>query len=88
MSGEITINEQLASWVEGNPIHLPQHCCPDFSCCRPELLAPVAVRELFAAAYTAHNEAVEMRMLMEFLGKAFDTKRVYIAGLDNSREER
>ena len=79
--------EQLDSWVEGKSIHLPEQCCPDFSCCRPELLAPKEVREVFAAAYKTDNEAVQMRMLMEFLSKAFDTKKVYIAGLERSREE-
>lgn len=67
---EMNSNEQLASWVEGKPIHLPEQCCPDFSCCRPELLAPKEVREVFAAAYKADNEAVKMRMLMGFLVEA------------------
>ena len=33
---------QLDEWVKGNPIHnnVDDECCPDFSCCRPELLAP------------------------------------------------
>ena len=78
--------EQLSEWVDGRPVH-GNNCCPDFSCCQPQLLAPPAVRELFAAAHKAGNEEVTMRMLMEFLGKAFSSEKVYIAGLEASRNE-
>ena len=88
MTFSMTYLDQLDSWVSGLPKHGDQ-CCPDFSCCQPDLLAPKDVREVFVAAYKAKNESVTMRMLMEFLGRAFATgKKAYIVGLDAIREER
>ncbi len=49
-------DEQLRRWVDGDPQHIgdrkdpTSQCCPDFSCCRPELLAPPDVRRAFVAA--------------------------------------
>ena len=65
----MTSDEQLERWVAGDPQHnhdLPDggECCPDFSCCRPELLAPVEVRETFAKATEEQRDG----MLMMFLG--------------------
>jgi hypothetical protein len=66
-------DEQLREWVKGNPIHNDAgvdggECCPDFSCCSPELLAPRKVREAFAAARAAGDQAKLNRMLGRFLG--------------------
>ncbi len=85
----MTYLEQLESWVSGNPQHdyIHNQCCPDFSCCRPDLLAPIEVRELFLAAYKSDNERVIIRMCMEFLSRAFEEQSIYIAGLDSSRLE-
>lgn len=83
----MTYDEQLAQWVEGRPAHGNQ-CCPDFSCCRPELLAPESVRKIFMAAHRAGNENVTTRMLMEFLSKALaGSHEIHIAGLEASRRE-
>ena len=83
--------EQLGLWVEGKSVHRGSRtegeCCPDFSCCRPELLAPKDVREVFAAAYKLENEPVVMRMLMAFLGEALSGYKVHIAGLAESQLE-
>jgi hypothetical protein len=63
----MTCQEQLDEWVKGNSIHDVERgeCCPDFSCCRPELLASQVERLTF-------NEHPELRdrMLMKFLGAA------------------
>jgi len=81
--------EQLNLWVEGQSIHNDElgECCPDFSCCRPELLAPKEVREIFRHAYLKGNEETTMRLLMEFLAKSLVGQNVYIAGLEASRQE-
>lgn len=42
----ISFAEQLKRWADGESIHAGQ-CCPDFSCCKPELQAPEAERKLF-----------------------------------------
>jgi hypothetical protein len=52
----MTHQEQLTLWVEGTPVHRGKkedpdnECCPDFSCCKPELLQPKAVREAYVVA--------------------------------------
>lgn len=74
---KITAEEQLRRWVEGAPVHrltpdrkVGKHvleggeCCPDFSCCRPELLAPVEVRKAFAVA----SRKERGKLLAHFLG--------------------
>lgn len=75
--------EQLDAWVKGDPIHIGDgetgQCCPDFSCCTPETLAPEYERIAF---YNA-DEATRMSMLGTFLARAFENhgnKKIYIAG--------
>lgn len=77
--GTMTPEEQLRLWVEGESVHdydTPQ-CCPDFSCCKPELKVEKTVREAFVAA----NERERESMLMAFLGAALPLmtdKKVYV----------
>lgn len=76
--------KQLALWVEGKSIHVPNgQCCPDFSCCIPQLKAPKEERELFQELYLAKKHNEYEKMLMMFLGRALPIitdKKVYIAG--------
>lgn len=76
----MTHEEQLQSWLKGNSQHMGDkgtgQCCPDFSCCRPELLAPIEERQAFVLA----DERGRMPWLGTFLGRAFAGKRVHIAG--------
>lgn len=76
--------KQLDLWVKGRPVHMPNGvCCPDFSCCKPELLAPKEERELFQELYLAQKHTEYEKMLMMFLGRALPLmtdKKVYIAG--------
>lgn len=85
----MTSDEQLDRWVEGEPVHREDdddgECCPDFSCCVPELLAEEDVRRRFVAA----DEEGRSALLMGFLGAAIskaaedaDAKvpEVYVAG--------
>lgn len=76
--------KQLAFWVEGTSIHMPNGiCCPDFSCCMPELKAPKEERELFQKLYLAKKHNEYERMLMMFLSRAMPLitdKKVYMAG--------
>jgi hypothetical protein len=64
----MTPDEQLETWLEGNPQHNPttDECCPDFSCCYPKLLASREVREAFCQA----NKEDREKMLMMFLGSS------------------
>lgn len=85
----MTPEEQIAEWVKGNSIHNPtrNECCPDFSCCVPELLADEATRK----AFQAHPEQ-RYQMLGMFLAGAFKSaapeKTVYVAGVDHPEDER
>lgn len=75
----MTHDEQLAAWINGDSRHgagKHKECCPDFSCCRPELLAPKDVRQRFVNA----TEDERHKMLFMFLGAAMAGKSVYLAG--------
>ena len=74
-------DEQLRRWVKGDSVHNGAtksngECCPDFSCCQPNALAPKIAREKFAAA----NESDRIWMAVHFLGCAVADENVYIAG--------
>ena len=88
--------EQVRVWaLEDKSIHNKERdeCCPDFSCCTPELLAPKAVRELYYRAELSGNHKVVERLLGEFLGKMVDNmpdkrkRKIYIAGSEASKRE-
>lgn len=78
--------KQLNNWVEGNPYHEDEldQCCPDFSCCQKELLAPEYERKLFRKCYLDGNDEVVNQMLMAFLQRAIDIhtreKDVHVVG--------
>lgn len=85
------INYQLDEWAKGNSIHndVDNECCPDFSCCTPELLASEEERKTFKAMSEQGKDT--MGMLGVFLGKAIDRhyekkgkkNEVYIATGEN-----
>jgi hypothetical protein len=53
---DISSDEQLNRWVSGESLHRSVRgfedgeCCPDFSCCKPELKQPEEIRRAFARA--------------------------------------
>lgn len=71
-------DEQLEKWVAGNSVHNDDRdeCCPDVSCCQPDLLAEESIRRKFQEA----KEPIRTEMLMMFLGKLLEDKNVHIAG--------
>ena len=68
--------KQLEKWVAGESKHNAEtdECCPDFSCCRPELLWPEDQRKLFRDRPEIRDE-----MLMMSLSAAFG-ESAYVAG--------
>jgi hypothetical protein len=83
--------EQLDRWVAGESLHsdhrgLGEECCPDFSCCKPQLQQPYEVRRAFHAA----TEQQRMKFLMAFLGgflaNAMPDVRAYITDGSHSPE--
>lgn len=68
-------DEQLDLWVKGESHHVNVHgdeeCCPDFSCCKPEMLQPVEIRVAFKNASPRQRD----KFLMAFLGALFSKER-------------
>ena len=60
---------QLIDWVYGESVHNDEckECCPDFSCCHPELLAEEDERWEFLTACLQEDEEKKMGMLGIFL---------------------
>lgn len=82
----MTNNEQLLKWVKGESVHNNElgQCCPDFSCCNPDMNTSLEVRELFMEAHLNDDESQKMKLLGMFLGQAISTisdKKVYIGGV-------
>lgn len=65
------LDKQTLDWVKGNPRHnsVDEECCPDFSCCDPELLASQKIRQQFYTAYLNDDDATSSRLLGRFLDK-------------------
>lgn len=84
MTEEESIDYQLDQWVKGKPVHNPirDECCPDFSCCRPDLLMPEETRKQFAEAVKAGDKETAFSILgMAISGMAADlNKNVHIVG--------
>lgn len=61
----MTLDDQLQKWVAGEPVHNDElgECCPDFSCCFPELLAESAIRQAFIEG----SETTRSEFLTAFL---------------------
>ena len=89
------INHQLKEWVKGNSIHntIDGECCPDFSCCKPELLQQKEIRETFKEVFEKADKEefnpdyhpyddTKMGMLMNFMGNMlcneYPEKKVHI----------
>ncbi len=76
----MTPDEQIALWVAGDS-RCPNdqnECCPDFSCCNPKLLMPLAERQRFQQATQAEREPMLMGALSALVegteGVAFVTR--------------
>ena len=77
----LTPDDQLEQWVAGESLcpNTRGECCPDFSCCTPELLADYTTRRAFLDA----TDESRMSFLGMFLGAAFEkagNDKVYISG--------
>ena len=87
----MTYLKQLLEWQKGNSIHKDDECCPDFSCCNPELLASQDERDVFVKAYEDGKEAIWMGMLMGFLGRLIQQEygkiHVHLAGQYTMEEQ-
>lgn len=77
----MTPSEQLQKWLDGESIHNKERdeCCPDFSCCRSELLATKEIRQRFVFG----DDRIQQGLLGMFLARAIQTykpkKKVHIS---------
>lgn len=68
--------EQLQEWIKGNSIHNKEidECCPDFSCCGPQM-ASLQKRGKFVEAYYKNDNGTINSLLIEFLSNAFKSQK-------------
>ena len=88
----MTSGKQLELWLKGKPSHNDERneCCPGFSCCKPELLAPLHERKAFLKVDQSGNEEARMSLLGTFLGRALalaSEKKIYIAGTSGKKPD-
>ena len=69
---------QFDDWLEGRCVHLwmPDLCCPDYSCCVPDLLVPLEVRELYVQLHNSGDIEGLQRLDRWFLGRLLQHKRL------------
>jgi hypothetical protein len=85
-----THEEQLRLWVAGVSTHVRTkgeegyECCPDFSCCEPDMLAPVEVRKAFQVSSPEKRQKFLMQFLSDIIATKTD-KKAYVT--DGSHEE-
>ena len=75
---------QTNYWLNGKSIHnhIDDECCPDFSCCKPHLLADKKTRKKFVSA----NDTERENMLWNFLGELLvldKKKKVFVSNGKN-----
>jgi len=81
-------DEQVELWAAGEPRHNRDRdeCCPDFSCCQPEYLAPEKERQKFLELWRdrENNGDADEALLYGYLGRALAAmgteKDVYVGG--------
>ncbi len=74
----MTDDEQEELWLGGHSVHNPtrKECCPDFSCCRPNLKWPYDVRQRFVMG----TEEERAELLSLALASLLSGENVYIVG--------
>ena len=78
--GAPTPDEQIRRWVAGDAVcpNTRHECCPDFSCCKPDLAWPIEKRSKFAIADQGTREKMMMGALGALVAETTD-KKVYIS---------
>ena len=77
--------DQVKLWVAGKSVHngSKEHpfseCCPDFSCCYPDLLWPLELRLKFQSATTKERHSMLGMALSALIAKECDVA-VHVAG--------
>ena len=79
-------NLQVKEWANGVSYHndVEDECCPDFSCCKPELLAHEEIRKTFLNASREQRESMCYAFLGSSLSLVLPNKNIHIA---NGKDE-
>lgn len=79
--------EQLRWWLEGDSRHNStlDECCPDFSCCQPELQWGADERKTYVEAYNTGDEQVRDSMNQTALVRAIE--HMHTKDSDFNRED-
>ena len=78
-------DEQLKKWLDGESVcnKIDGECCPDFSCCKPQMKQPTEVRRTFFHA----SEEVREQMLLSFFSASLAShpkvNEIYISGQED-----
>lgn len=79
----MTTDDQLKLWVQGNSVHndTRDECCPDFSCCCPDLQADQETRIRFR-----DHPKERSGLLMKFLVRMLEERgqpgqKIYVTGM-------
>lgn len=72
---------QLKNWLEGISIHnhTDNECCPDYSCCKPELLQPVKIRKEYIKADEEQRSIMEFDFMLKGIKKEYPKKVIQIS---------
>ncbi len=75
----MTALDQVELWVKGESVHNHdrEECCPDFSCCSPEINTPIEKRIMFRDAYVQGNDELVEFLLMEFLNNMLASESIH-----------
>ncbi len=74
----VRVARPLNAWLQGRCVHLwmPDLCCPDYSCCAPDLLVPLELRELYVQAHNDGDVQTLQRLDRMFLGRLLRHERL------------
>ena len=80
-------DEQLKRWAAGESVcpNSRHECCPDFSCCRPQLAWPLEKRARFVAAAQGDREKMMMGVLGDLVASTGEKAHV-TRGVPEDRE--
>lgn len=80
MTYEESLKYQTDEWVAGRPWHntVSDECCPDFSCCRPDMMWDANARRVFASA----DKVTQRRMMMGGLQALLADEPVHVVDPD------
>lgn len=86
-----THGEQVVAWVTGRNVHVrtgrpapnDYECCPDFSCCYPDLAQSKDVRSRFAYSDSLGRQRYYQIFLSAFVKRVAPKGRVHVVGSGN-----